>query len=106
MAKKKEPIKGTTSSGFSYVIDPERLDDYRLFELLSEAMEDAIKMPKFVDKVLGEEQVHDDRQDTEMRMILKALLTVLRSLEQKGINHTTTQNIHEIEDYIWKIEKQ
>lgn len=56
MSKKKEPIKGTTFSGFSYVIDPERLDDYRLFELLSEAMEDAIKMPKFVSKVLGEEQ--------------------------------------------------
>lgn len=56
MAKKKEPIKGTTSSGFSYTIDPERLDDYRLFELLSEATEDAIKMPKFVARVLGNEQ--------------------------------------------------
>ncbi len=55
-------------------------------------------------KMIKEEQVHDDRQDTEMRMILKALLAVLRSLEQKGINHTTTANIHEIEAYIWKTE--
>lgn len=57
-------------------------------------------------KMIKEEQDHDDRQDMEMRMILKALLAVLRSLEQKGINHTTTSSIHEIENYIWKTEKQ
>lgn len=57
-------------------------------------------------KMIAEEQAHDDRQDMEMRMILKALLAVLRSLEQKGINHTTTANIKEIEAYIWKTEKQ
>lgn len=57
-------------------------------------------------KMIKEEQAHDDRQDTEMRMILKALLAVLRSLEQKGINHTTTSNIKEIENYIWQTEKK
>lgn len=57
-------------------------------------------------KMIEEEQAHDDRQDTEMRMILKALLAVLRSLEQKGINHTTTANISEIENYIWQTEKK
>ncbi|WP_019134810.1 hypothetical protein [Kallipyga massiliensis] len=41
-----------------------------------------------------------------MRMILKALLAVLRSLERQGINHTITSNIKEIEAYIWKKEKE
>ncbi len=53
-------------------------------------------------KLIVEDREHIKKQDLEMRMILKALLAVLRSLEQKGINHTTTDNIKEIETYIWK----
>lgn len=57
-------------------------------------------------QIIEQEMQHDGRQDIEMRMILRALLAVLRSLEQKGINHTTTANIKEIEAYIWKTENK
>lgn len=57
-------------------------------------------------QLIAEDREHLKKQDVEMRMILKALLAVLRSLEQKGINHTTTDNIKEIEAYIWSSEKK
>lgn len=56
MPRKKEIFKGKTSSGFEYTLDPERLDDYRLLELLSEAKDNLLKLPSFVEKILGAEQ--------------------------------------------------
>jgi hypothetical protein len=59
MAKKL--LKGKTQSGFSFPIDPARLNDMRFIEALSERedMDDVAAvmfLPKLIKMVLGEEQ--------------------------------------------------
>lgn len=47
-------IKGTTTSGFSYEIEKDSLDDYELFELIASG--DFTAVPKVIERILGEEQ--------------------------------------------------
>lgn len=47
-------IKGTTTSGFSYEIEKDSLDDYELFELIASG--DFTVVPKVIERILGEEQ--------------------------------------------------
>ena len=49
-------LKGTTESGFSYEIPDEALNDYELFELISEVDGNPLLLPKLVNKLLGVEQ--------------------------------------------------
>lgn len=49
-------LKGTTKSGFKYEIKDETLNDYELFELISEVDENPLVLPKLVLKLLGEKQ--------------------------------------------------
>ena len=46
-------MQGKTSSGFEYIIPDENLNDYELFELIAEVGENALLLPKIVDKLLG-----------------------------------------------------
>lgn len=50
-------IKGTTTSGFSYEIEKDSLDDYELFELIASG--DFTAVPKVIERILGEEQKRD-----------------------------------------------
>lgn len=54
--EKEAILKGTTESGFAYTINLENLEDYELFELISEVAENPMLTPKIVKKLLGEEQ--------------------------------------------------
>lgn len=49
-------IKGKTPSGFTYEIEKRRLDDMELLELISEADENPVLMPKVLSRLLGVEQ--------------------------------------------------
>lgn len=49
-------IKGKTPSGFTYEIEKRRLDDMELLELISEADENPVLMPKVLSKLLGKKQ--------------------------------------------------
>lgn len=49
-------LKGTTKSGFKYEIKDETLNDYELFELISEVDSSPLLLPKLVKKLLGEQQ--------------------------------------------------
>jgi len=49
-------LKGTTESGFNYEIADESLNDYELFELISEVDDNPLLLPKLVNKLLGTEQ--------------------------------------------------
>lgn len=49
--------EGTTSTGFAYTIEDERLDDYETFELLCELDEGKTAvLPKVIKALLGDEQ--------------------------------------------------
>lgn len=51
--------EGTTSTGFAYKIEDERLDDYETFELLCELDEGKTAvMPKVLKALLGDEQMN------------------------------------------------
>jgi len=49
-------LKGTTESGFNYEIADETLNDYELFELISEVDGNPLLLPKLVKKLLGDKQ--------------------------------------------------
>lgn len=50
--------EGTTSTGFDYKLEDERLDDYELFELICELDEgNNSVLPKITRLLLGEEQL-------------------------------------------------
>jgi len=49
-------LKGTTESGFRYEIEDETLNDYELFELISEVDGNPLLLPQLVKKLLGEKQ--------------------------------------------------
>ncbi|MGX6962426.1 hypothetical protein [Vagococcus xieshaowenii] len=48
--------KKLTSSGFAYVLEKERLDNYELLEAISEIEEDPTVVPKVIKLLLGKEQ--------------------------------------------------
>lgn len=49
-------IKGKTKSGFEFEIDETIADDMEFMEGLADAMDDAIKFPKVIAQLLGDEQ--------------------------------------------------
>jgi hypothetical protein len=54
MANKK--ITGTTTSGFKYELEQERLDNYELLEYIVELEENPLMLPKVIDLLLGKDQ--------------------------------------------------
>ena len=49
-------VKGTTTSGFKFEIDETVADDMEFMEALADAMDDAVKFPKVIERLLGAEQ--------------------------------------------------
>lgn len=59
MAEKQEELmtlKGTTESGFEYVVEKETLDDWELFEMMSEMEERPFLLNNIITTLLGKEQ--------------------------------------------------
>lgn len=49
-------MKGTTSSGFNYEIDPEIVKDYEYLELAAKSQKNGLLFPDLVEYSLGEKQ--------------------------------------------------
>lgn len=49
-------IEGKTKTGFSFKVDPEVLDDMEFIELVANAEENGLLLPKLVVTVVGEKQ--------------------------------------------------
>lgn len=49
-------LKGKTKSGFAYEISDEDLNNYELFEVISQVDENPLKLPKMIQMLLGEDQ--------------------------------------------------
>lgn len=50
-------VKGVTSTGFKYEIDPENLEDFYLLELFGQSQKgDVAAMSQLIEKMLGAEQ--------------------------------------------------
>lgn len=49
-------VKGTTSTGFKFSIDPDAVKDMEFIELAADAEENGLLLPKMIECVLGKEQ--------------------------------------------------
>lgn len=49
-------INGKTTSGFEYTLDPDKLNDYELFEKIGEMEENPFTVTSVVNMILGKEQ--------------------------------------------------
>jgi len=49
-------LKGTTKTGFKFEIHDDKLNDYELFEVISEVDTNPFLLPKLVTMLLGEDQ--------------------------------------------------
>ena len=49
-------INGKTASGFEYMLDPDKLNDYELLEKIGEMEENPFTLTSIVNMVLGKEQ--------------------------------------------------
>lgn len=52
-------ISGRTKSGFEFEIDPDLLDDMEFIDLLAEASDNVLLLPKVLEFILGKEQKKD-----------------------------------------------
>ncbi|MGM0166934.1 hypothetical protein IGI39_001914 [Enterococcus sp. AZ135] len=56
---KKDVLKGTTKSGFSYALSKERMNNYELAETLGDLEDNPLLMGKVVKLMLGKEQTQE-----------------------------------------------
>lgn len=49
-------VKGTTSTGFKFEVDPDVIRDMEVIELIADVAEDGSKMPKMLVAILGKAQ--------------------------------------------------
>lgn len=59
MSKESKKLTGVTKTGFTYTISKNNLDNYELFELMSEVDENPTVFPKIADLVLGKNQMKE-----------------------------------------------
>ena len=83
-------LKGTTKSGFKYEVKDEALNDYELFELLSEVDANPLLLPKLVIRLLGEKQkknlldhIRDDKGIVTMDKISDEIMDIFRGEKLK-----------------------
>lgn len=86
MVKKENHVKGKTSTGFAYDIDPGIFDNYELFELFAEVEENQLVIPKIIRAILGKEQkdaliehVRGEDGIAKVEDISKELMEILES---------------------------
>lgn len=84
-------LKGTTKSGFKYEVKDEALNDYELFELLSEVDANPLLLPKLVTRLLGEKQkknlldhIRDDKGIVTMDKISDEIMDIFRGEKLKN----------------------
>lgn len=58
VTKLENVIKGSTESGFEYVLDKKRLDNYELLEVITEVDNNPALMPKALKLLLGDDQAN------------------------------------------------
>lgn len=80
--------EGTTSTGFAYTIEDERLDDYELFERLCEIDEgNFAPMPKVLKALLGDEQMNALKEHVRAktgRVATSAMMAELKDIFTGG----------------------
>lgn len=80
--------EGTTSTGFAYTIEDERLDDYETFELLCELdFGNVSVMPKVLKALLGDEQLNalkDHLRARNGRVATSALMDEVKEILSGG----------------------
>lgn len=76
-------IEGTTTSGFKFVIDEEKVDDMEFVELLAEVDTDFTKYPKVLEWMLGEDQkrrLYDHLKEKNGRASIKATNEAIKEI--------------------------
>lgn len=85
-------LKGTTKSGFKYEIKEETLNDYELFELISEVDEKPLLLPKLVLKLLGEKQknnlIKHVKKDKDIAPLDKISEEIMEIFKNKPIKNS------------------
>ena len=85
-------LKGTTKSGFKYEVKDETLNDYELFELISEVDEKPLLLPKLVLKLLGEKQknnlIKHVKKDKDIAPLDKISEEIMEIFKNKPIKNS------------------
>lgn len=84
-------LKGKTKSGFKYEISDENVNNYELFEVMSEIDENPLLLPKLLKLLLGEEQkqaliehLRDDNGKVTMEAIQGAVTEIFATPKVKN----------------------
>ena len=84
-------VKGTTSTGFEFEIDPDVMRDMEVIELIAATAEDGSKMPKMLTAMLGESQkaaLYDHVRNDKGRVLFddvnREMEEILSALAQNG----------------------
>ena len=84
-------LKGKTKSGFKYEISDENVNNYELFEVMSEIDENPLLLPKLLKLLLGEEQkqtliehLRDDSGKVKMEAIQGAVTEIFATPKVKN----------------------
>lgn len=67
-------VKGTTTTGFKFSVDPEAIKDMEFIELAAATEENGLLLPKMIEKVLGEKQkkkLYDHVRNSKGRVMVE-----------------------------------
>lgn len=76
-------IRGTTKSGFQYNIDESRVDDMEFMEMIAEADDNPIVVPKVIEHMLGKDQkqkLYDHLRTEKGNVPVEAMLNELEDI--------------------------
>ena len=67
-------VKGTTTTGFKFTIDPDAVKDMEFIELAADAEENGLLLPKMIEHVLGKDQkkkLYDHVRNNKGRVMIE-----------------------------------
>lgn len=85
-------VKGTTTTGFNFSVDPDNVKDMRVIELLAKTKYDGLYFPELADRILGakqKEKLYDHLADKKGRVspakfgdALEEIMTAVNEAEE------------------------
>ena len=88
-------VKGTTTTGFKFSIDPDAVKDMEFIELAAEAEENGLLLPKMIEHVLGKDQkkkLYDHVRNNKGRVMVEDVSEEIKQIFSSINSDTETKN--------------
>lgn len=88
-------IKGTTKSGFKFSIDPDAVKNMEFLELVADAEENGLLLPKMLERALGKKQkdaLYDHARNAKGYVMLEDIQDEIKEIFSSMNEEAETKN--------------